>query len=483
MMLNQHTQFANSSVSLSVMSVGGMSSAATGEKKASRQRCQLQGNPEHAAVIGLGRSGLATAIFLSNMGLDVDVYDSSNTPALAEELHQHAPSVQITSGSLVVERWREGSLLVVSPGVPLSHPDLAQILEKGVRPVGDVELFAQCVQAPVIAITGSNGKSTVTVLLGEILQHAGRKVAVGGNIGVPVLDLLNDKKHDIYVLELSSFQLETTWSLNPVIATVLNVAADHMDRYASLDDYIASKAKVFSGNGRMLLNADDPATEKFIENRRQQIFFGSGVPDGENYGLSIIDGRLYLLRGSKILMGADEVPLAGQHNLLNVMAAWALAYSIGVEDRLIREAVANFSGLPHRMEWLASVNGVDWINDSKGTNVGATVAAIQGLDRPVVLIAGGIAKDADFSPLREVAGQHVKAVILIGRDAGKIAAALTGEVPVNMAGNMDDAVRMGAEMAQAGDVVLLSPACASFDMYQNFEHRGDDFRRCVGGLT
>ena len=177
--MNQHTQLANSSVPLSVMSVGGMSSAATGVKKASRQRCQLQGNPEHAAVIGLGRSGLATAIFLSDMGLDVDVYDSSNTPALAEELHQHAPSVQITSGSLVVERWREGSLLVVSPGVPLSHPDLAQILEKGVRPVGDVELFAQCVQAPVIEIKGSKAKSTVTVLLGVILQHAGRKVAVG----------------------------------------------------------------------------------------------------------------------------------------------------------------------------------------------------------------------------------------------------------------------------------------------------------------
>ena len=484
MMLNQYTQVINSSLPQNVISAGGISSTVTGEKKKPEQRCQLQGNPGHAAVIGLGRSGLSTAIFLSNLGLDVDVYDSSNMPALAEELHRNAPCVQIISGSLTVERWREDSLLVVSPGVPLTHPGLVELLVKGVRPVGDVELFAQCAQAPVIAITGSNGKSTVTVLLGEILQHAGHRAAVGGNIGVPVLELLNNQKHDIYVLELSSFQLETTWSLNPVIATVLNVAADHMDRYANLDDYIASKAKVFNGNGKMLLNADDPATDTFIQNGRQQIFFGSGVPAGDkNYGLSNIDGCLCLLRGAETLMRADEVPLAGQHNLLNVMAAWALASSVGVEDHLIREAVVNFKGLPHRMEWLTSVNGVDWINDSKGTNVAATVAAIKGLKRPVILIAGGIAKDADFSPLRETAGQHVKAVILIGRDAGKIADVLTGEVPVKMASDMDEAVSKGAAMAQSGDVVLLSPACASFDMYQNFEHRGDDFRRCVGGLN
>lgn len=483
-MISQQKQFVNSSPQAHLMAVDDTSGLSGAEGRKFEQTRQLQGNPSHAAIIGLGRSGLATAVFLSKNGLDVDVYDSSNKPALRKQLHQQAPDVQITCGSLAVERWRHDSLLVVSPGVPLTHPDLTPLLAQGVRPVGDVELFAQCVQAPVIAITGSNGKSTVTVLLGEILKHAGRKVAVGGNIGVPVLELLDDEKNEIYVLELSSFQLETTWSLNPVIATVLNVAADHMDRYVDMDDYIASKAKIFNGNGKMLLNADDPATEKLLKSGRDKIFFGSAAPEADkDYGLSELDGRLYLFRGTQSLMAADEIHLAGQHNLLNVLAAWALASNIGIEDHVIKGAVAKFSGLPHRMEWLASVNGVDWINDSKGTNVGATVAAIQGLNRPVVLIAGGIAKDADFSPLREVAGQHVKAVILIGRDAGKIAAALTGEVPVNIAGNMDDAVRMGAEMAQAGDVVLLSPACASFDMYQNFEHRGDDFRRCVGGLT
>jgi UDP-N-acetylmuramoylalanine--D-glutamate ligase len=357
------------------------------------------------------------------------------------------------------------------------------LLEKGIRPVGDIELFAQCVQSPVIAITGSNGKSTVTVLLGEILKHAGRKVAVGGNIGVPALELLDDEKYDIYVLELSSFQLETTWTLNPVIATVLNIAADHMDRYASMNDYIASKAKIFNGNGKMLLNADEPATDSLLQAGREKIFFGSAAPvSDKDYGLSELDGSLYLFRGKQLLMAAEEIRLTGQHNLLNVLAAWALASNIGIEDHIIKDAVAKFSGLPHRMEWLASVDDVDWINDSKGTNVGATVAAIKGLNRPVILIAGGIAKDADFSPLREVVEPHVKAVILIGRDAEKIAAVLSGLVAVSHAGDMDDAVKQAGELAQPGDVVLLSPACASFDMYQNFEHRGNEFRRCVGGL-
>lgn len=466
------------------MAVDNLSGTTAEEMKQSESCCQLQGNPGHAAVIGLGRSGLATAIFLTEIGLDVDVYDSSDKPALAEELRKSAPDAHLFSGNLAVKRWREDSLLVVSPGVPLSHPDLTQLLEKGIRPVGDVELFAQCVKFPVIAITGSNGKSTVTVLLGKILQHAGQKVGVGGNIGVPVLELLGSDKYEIFVLELSSFQLETTWSLNPVIATVLNIAADHMDRYAGMDDYIASKAKVFSGNGVMLMNADDPSTDKLIQSGRQQIFFGIDAPDSDcAYGLSTVGGRVYLSRGDHELIAADEINLAGQHNLLNVLAAWALANSVGVEDSVIKEAVTGFSGLPHRMEWLATINGVDWINDSKGTNVGATVAAINGLEQPIILIAGGIAKDADFSPLREVMGQHVKAVILLGRDAGKISAVLTGTVPVLLAEDMDDAVAQGAEIAQSGDVVLLSPACASFDMFNNFEHRGDVFRLCVRGLT
>ena len=482
-MITQQTQSFHTTPVVHFMPAGNETGLSTVDNTGYEKPCLLHGHPSHAVVIGLGRTGLATAVFLSNLGLQVDVYDSSDEPALSTELSLQAPDVKLFCGSLVVERWSESSMLVVSPGVPLSHPDLAPLLDKGVRPLGDIELFAQCVQSPVIAITGSNGKSTVTVLLGEILKHAGRKVAVGGNIGVPILELLDDEKNDIYVLELSSFQLETTWTLNPVIATVLNISADHLDRYAGLDEYIASKAKVFNGNGKMLLNADDPVSEKLLQSGRETIYFGSTAPASEaDYGLSELDDALYLARGNHTLMSAEEIHLAGQHNLLNVLAAWALANNIGIEDQTIKEAVAKFSGLAHRMEWLTTVDDVGWINDSKGTNVGATVAAINGLNRPVILIAGGIAKDADFSPLCQVMAEHVKAVILIGRDAEKIAAVLTGIVTIIHAADMQEAVLTARASSQAGDLVLLSPACASFDMYKNFEHRGDEFRRCVEGL-
>jgi len=451
------------------------------------ERCPLQGSPTRAAVIGLGLSGLAAAVFLSKQGLDVDVYDSSNKPVLGRQLKQQLPDVEIHCGSLAVEHWTDDSLLVVSPGVPLSHPDLVPLLATGVRPVGDVELFAQCVQSPVIAITGSNGKSTVTALVGEILQHAGRRVAVGGNIGVPVLELLDDDKNDIYVLELSSFQLETTWSLKPSIAVVLNVAADHMDRYPGMDDYIATKIKVYQGSDKVLINLDEASLLQGLQrqqNDKEQIFFSSTVPVKEqDYGLTDINGAVYLCRGDEPLIAADEIHLTGQHNLLNVLAAWALTSSVGVADCLIKEAVTEFKGLPHRMELLYRINGVDWINDSKGTNVGASVAALHGLHAPVILIAGGIAKDADFTPLREAVEQHVKAIILIGRDAGRIQDAVSEAVFTSMAADMSDAVAQAAVLAEAGDVVLLSPACASFDMYQNFEQRGDDFRRWAGRLV
>lgn len=470
---------------LSLMAGGGVPGSTETAGKDSAARCSLHGSPGHAAVIGLGRSGLATAVFLSKQGLDVDVYDSNAKPALSDQLRQLAPDVRIIGGSLAVESWRDDSLLVVSPGVPLSHPDLSPLLAQGVRPVGDVELFAQCVQAPVIAITGSNGKSTVTVMLGEILKRAGLKAAVGGNIGVPVLELLeNDNdSYEIYVLELSSFQLETTWSLNAASATVLNIAADHMDRYRDIDDYIASKQRIYNGNGKMLLNADDPYTPQLLQANREQIFFGASRPANEqDYGLCEIDETVYLCRGTASLMRADAVPLAGQHNLLNVLAAWALASSAGVADSTIKEAVTAFKGLPHRMECLGEIDGVEWINDSKGTNVGATVAAISGLQNPVVLIAGGIAKDADFTALLDVAKTRVRAAILIGRDADRIAEVLSAEIPVQRAGSMDDAVALAAQIARQGDTVILSPACASFDMFNSFEHRGDEFRRCVGGL-
>ena len=443
-------------------------------------RYQLAGNPTHAAIVGLGRSGLSTARFLSDIGLSVDVYDAKLSPTLADELSEQVPAAKLHSGTIKIEDWREDSLLVVSPGVPLSHPDLLPLLERGVRPVGDVELFAQCVTAPVIAITGSNGKSTVTQLTGNILRAGGLDARVGGNIGVPVLDLL-DLQADCYVLELSSFQLETTWSLVPQCATVLNISADHMDRYDGLDSYFSAKARIFRGNGTMLINADDPHCRQLEQAGRNTLRFTAGSADTDNtYGLAQQAGHIWLMRGSQKLADAADVRLPGRHNLMNVLASWALANCAGIGDEDILEAVAAYRGLPHRMEWLGTHAGLDWINDSKGTNVGAAVAAIDGLPGPLVLIAGGQGKDADFAPLAEALGTKVRGVVLIGDDAAQIADAIGGKAAVAFADSMDDAVATARQIAQPGDTVLLSPACASFDMYSGFEARGDDFRRCVG---
>jgi len=444
---------------------------------------RLIGRPSHAAIIGLGRSGLACARFLSRCGLAIDVYDTAPDDSRVSRLLADVPGARLFRDSLTVRDWCADSLLVLSPGVPLSHPDLASLLRRGVRPVGDVELFAQCVRAPVVAITGSNGKTTVTALTGHILAAAGRAVRVGGNIGTPVLELLDDAA-DVYVLELSSFQLETTWSLTPAAATVLNLVPDHMDRYTKFDDYLAAKARIFNGDGLMVLNADDPSTPRLARDGRRGILFGSGVPAGPgDYGLAEQADGLWLRRGTTPLMPASEVRLPGRHNLLNVLAAWALAADAGVVDATIRTAVGSFTGLPHRTQWLRRWHDIDWINDSKGTNVGATVAAVQGLETPLVLIAGGLGKGADFTPLRAAVAGKARAVVLIGRDAPQIEAAVADVVTCHHAGSMQAAVQLAARLARAGDSVLLSPACASFDMFDGYEHRGAVFRRCVEELA
>lgn len=466
-----------------MMATGQQAGAMRGHPAGLPGRYRLAGNPTHAVIIGLGHSGLSCARFLAENGLDVDVYDTQQAPQLAGQLAEQVPAARLHAGTLEVKNWQPDSLLVVSPGVPLSHPELLPLLEQGLRPVGDVELFAQCVMAPVIAITGSNGKSTVTALTGEILKAAGRDVRVGGNIGVPVLDLLDDTA-DCYVLELSSFQLETTWNLAPQCATVLNLAADHMDRYQGMADYIAAKEKIYHGTGAMLINTDDATCRQLVRPGRETLYFGQAEPASEQeYGLRHAAGSTWLARGDTLLADIADLRLAGRHNQMNALAAWALARCAGVDDSVIREAVAAFRGLPHRMEWLGTYAGLDWINDSKGTNVGATVAAIQGLAGPLVLIAGGQGKGADFTPLAEAFADKVRAVILIGADARLIGRAVAGHTAVEYADGMQEAVRRAAALAPAGATVLLSPACASFDMYSGFAARGDDFRRCVEGLA
>ena len=435
-------------------------------------------------MVGLGLSGLSSARWLARRGFAVTVVDSRVQPPGLGALQAELPGVSVHTGSFDAALFRDPGLLVVSPGVSLQEPVIAAARARGIEAVGDVELFARECRAPVVAITGSNGKSTVTSLVGAMCKEAGMDTAVGGNIGVPVLELLRSPAPEVYVLELSSFQLETTASLNARAATVLNITADHMDRYATLDDYSAAKARIFHGDGVLVLNADDPAVLAMGLPGRSQVRFGENPPASDSdYGLVTHGGETWLARGQRLLMPASSVPLPGRHNILNVLAAMALAETLHVPLDAMKRAVAKFKGLAHRTELVLERNGVRWINDSKGTNVGATVAALSGMDAPVILIAGGEGKGADFEALRAPVAQYARAVVLIGRDAAPIEKALGGVVPVVHAQDMQAAVHAARRLAQPGDVVLLSPACASFDMFRNYEHRGQVFVECVKAET
>jgi len=443
-----------------------------------------QDETRRALVVGLGVSGLSSARWLSRHGYRVTVLDSRDQPPGLAALHAELPGVTVHTGAFDPEYFRDPGLLVVSPGISLREPVIADAVARGHEVVGDVELFARTARAPVLAITGSNGKSTVTSLVGEMCKEAGLDTAVGGNIGVPVLDLLRDPEPDVYVLELSSFQLESTYSLDARAATVLNLSPDHMDRYRSLPEYAGAKARIFRGQGQLVLNADDPQVMAMTLPGRSTVRFAARPPASEiDYGLVRHNGESWLARGQRLLMPVSAIPLPGRHNQMNVLAAMALAEAVHVPLDAMKRAVGRFRGLHHRTELVLERNGVRWIDDSKGTNVGATVAALGGMEEPVVLIAGGDGKGADFSELREPVRRHARAVVLIGRDAGLIEAALGQDVPVVRAGDMQSAVAAADRLAQPGDVVLLSPACASFDMFRNYEHRGQVFAQAVRELN
>ena len=437
-------------------------------------------NDKRALVVGLGVSGLSSARWLARQGYAVSVVDSRAQPPGLAALHADLPEVMVHTGSFDPTLFRDPGLLVMSPGVSLHEPIIAAAIERGVEALGDVELFARVATAPVIAITGANGKSTVTSLVGDMCKEAGFDVAVGGNIGVPVLDLLRTPEPELYVLELSSFQLETTASLKARAATVLNITPDHMDRYANQGEYAAAKARIFRGEGSMILNADDPVVLAMRQAGRTTRSFGTNPPvNDSDYGLMTHAGETWLARGARPLMPASDVPVPGRHNLINVLAAMALAEAMHVPLDAMQRAVAKFRGLHHRTELIAERDGVRWIDDSKGTNVGATAAALKGMGAPVILIAGGDGKGADFSALRAPVAEHARAVVLIGRDAALIEKAIAGAVPVVHAQDMQAAVHAAARLARSGDVVLLSPACASFDMFRNYEHRGQVFAEAV----
>jgi UDP-N-acetylmuramoylalanine--D-glutamate ligase len=438
-----------------------------------------------ALVVGLGQTGLSCARYLHDKGVEVTVTDSRDLPPMHRTLREELPEVDVHTGGFEQETFLKADFIVVSPGVSLQETAIVQARAEGIEVIGDIELFMREVDAPVVAITGSNGKSTVTALVGDMCWQQGMNSVVAGNIGTPVLDVLRDQEFhpDCFILELSSFQLETVTSLTSKAATILNLSEDHMDRYPGFDEYVAAKIRIFSGDGIAVVNRSDSRLMAALPADKPFISFGCNAPPGaHDYGLSERDGELWLVRGERKILQANQVPLAGRHNLLNVLAAMALAEQVGVEVSVCTDAVRNFQGLPHRMEIVVKKRGVTWINDSKATNVGAAAAALEGLSNSVILIAGGDGKGADFGELTTPIAQHARAVVLIGRDAGKIANVVPDVVPVFEAADMREAVVRARSLAVEGDYVLLAPACASFDMYDNFEERGEDFRNLVHEL-
>ena len=425
-------------------------------------------------VVGLGKTGLSAVRALRSLGAEVMVTDTRPEPPGLAELARDFPTVPCYLGGFPAAVLAKAQRLLVSPGLPLQTPAIAAAA-RGLPVWSDIELFARLARAPLAAITGSNGKSTVTTLLGAMAARAGVAVAVGGNLGVPALDLLTQPGVDLYVLELSSFQLASTHRLDARVATVLNLSPDHLDWHPDLDAYRRAKQRIFRGDGWQVLNADDPAVAAMAEPGRRTVSFTLAAPGPADFGLRRRAGERWLARGEACWLRVAELKLQGDHNLANALAALALGQALGLEREPMLAALRDFTGLPHRTQLVLERHGVRWYDDSKGTNVGATLAAVQGLPGPLVLIAGGDGKGQDFGPLAAALAPKVRALVLLGRDAPAIAAAVQDRVPIHRAEGMAGAVALAARLAEPGNSVLLSPACASFDLFRNYEERGQVF--------
>jgi len=439
-------------------------------------------------VVGLGESGLAMAKWLHRQGAIVRVADSRSNPPNVEALQRVAPGAELLAGPFAGQPFADADLVALSPGVPKATPEISAVSDKL---VSEIELFAAGVreQVPgsrIIGITGSNGKTTTTALTAHLLNGAGIRAIACGNISPSALDALMDAQDagmlpEVWVVELSSFQLETTHHLKAAAATVLNVSEDHLDRYeGSLANYAAAKSRVFQGKGAMILNRDDDWSMGNGRCGRKMITFGlNPARRGVDYGFA--DGAI--CRGKEALVALDELKLSGLHNAANAMAALALCEAVDVAPERLIAPLKTFKGLPHRVETVAEIDGVLYVDDSKGTNVGATLAAIEGMGRKVAIVLGGDGKGQDFSPLKPALVKHGRAIALIGRDAAAIGMALKGSgVPTRIVGDMEAAVRWLSAQAKPGDCVLLSPACASLDMYKNYAHRAQAFIDAVEGL-
>ncbi len=436
----------------------------------------------YRVVVGLGVTGLSCARYLHARGERFSVFDTRQSPPGLEQLQREMPEVDVYLGTAPAGLLQGAEELVVSPGIALDAPLLTDI--GSVPVIGDIDLFVREAQAPVVGITGSNAKSTVTELVGRMAARAGLRAGVGGNLGTPALELL-DADRELYVLELSSFQLERAGELRLAVATVLNISADHLDRHGDMPSYHRAKHRIFRGCKRVVVNADDPLTQPLIDSRVLVVSWRNGEPELDGYGVRILDGAAWLCRGFEPLLATAELGLAGRHNIANALAALSIAEAAGLDRAAAVAELREFSGLPHRCQAVATVGGVSYVDDSKGTNVGAALAAIEGFggDHNLLLIAGGRGKGADFRSLRPAVGQHCRLLLVLGEAAEELEAALGDVVPTRRVASMEDAVQAASATAVAGDCVLLSPACASFDMFSGYVERGERFAAAVARLA
>lgn len=449
-----------------------------------------QEKQSYKVIVGLGSTGLSCARFFHAKGIPFKVVDSRFSPPGLAVFEVEFPFAEVELGGFNEATLMAAEELVVSPGVSLATPEIAKAIKTGVPVTGDIDVFRRYCKQPLVAITGSNGKSTVVTLIAEMAQRAGLNIGVGGNLdgraSMPALDMLSSETRQLYVLELSSFQLETTQHLNADIAAILNVSEDHMDRYDSMSDYRGAKLRIFDGCRLVIINRNDESTLPQQGFSGEVISIGLDVPLANEFGIRNLDGREWIVKGDAELIALDEIKLVGRHNVANAMVALAVALQVGIEADHAVETLRKFQGLPHRCQWIRALRGVDYYNDSKGTNVSATCQAITGVAEKVTgsvfLIAGGLAKEADFGPLIPLLRSHVAQVVLIGRDGPMIAEAIGDAVPTAFADTLEDAIGVCQARAAAGDAVLLSPACASQDMFKDFAHRGRVFAATVEGL-
>lgn len=434
-------------------------------------------------IVGAGVTGLSVARYLTARGERFLFADEHLTEQKLQYINEHFAEATVLAGAMDADRWQGVSRIVLSPGVPRKHPQIERAIESGIDIVGDIELFAEQARAPIVAITGSNGKSTVTKLVGEMAENCNLKVAVGGNYGTPALDLL-DSQVELYVLELSSFQLESTRSLAAQVASVLNISQDHMDRYDSLANYFLTKQKIYFKAKNIVLNKDDPLTQPPLAEGVKVYRFTTAVPDLAEFGLRRENNTCYLCKGQQRLLDTQELRVRGIHNFANALAAMAIGAALELDLQVMVQTLKEFEGLPHRCVLVKRHRGVDYVNDSKATNVGAAIAAIEGLhnDKNIILIAGGDGKGADFAELVGSVASAVKKLLLIGKDARHIADACAEVAQIDLLPDLGSAVRCAYNEAVAGDLVLLSPACASLDMFANYQDRGEQFVREVNTL-